>query len=1027
MPFGIPTFEEATSLMEGVVGDNINDFTNIASQIMTAVGTPAVENRSDIGRVQGHMRSLLGRATKAGEQNLDSVGSTVDIQLGNAISQSLHDLPPGPADATGVLHTSGAPGNATPVSPGGFSMPPLTKGANVPSIPVGMGPAGTPAGAGAPPTAPPVAAPPAAPPIGGQQPEIGQSLGFYCNGQQVAEFLQLVGFPGIVWFLNPDTNNLAGTFPLAQLVAQGWHGPYQDEATAKAACNPNQPLPPPAAPPPPDVAPPPEVAPPVNPGPANIPPEQAFLPPQPPTNNIPDPPTVAPPSCVQQMPIVGSQDFCDNMAQIRNTLISVGNEIIAFMDKWIDPTQVLGPWGSPPNYDDYSGSTSVFQWWADTLLFNVKNFGRQILYYIKAAWKWLKSEACKWMPCDPAAILALNVVQMALKLLKKTRLGTDAGAWLTADFEFAMEAAERIVEYFTNTICPITIPGISDAINCYLNGTAELPLAKCWVALQGGDWDVWFHVTQARRTRPTVNDVIEYSRRLGLDDTQLPKYLRNYGYLFDEEIQATINLFDRVPTEQQTYSWIRNQLIDDKFVNDYGLNQGFEENYWPKFGDILRSNGITKQVSAFNYAGHWQIPDNPRLLEMAFRLRPDKPGVKAPFSLDDYLRFTTGFLTPPFFRDRLEAIARPLPGEGQLRSWYNNLVIDDNQLVSYYQDYGYSLDHANNFLAEYKIIRARSRASSGHGWTPSAMAKAYAANLITPQQIFAEMQDLGYTQDESQRLMTRAKTDLQYTVFMRARSRAIFQMATTVKTSITAGTMSVNDGIAALEGIGFPVEYATTMAQMADVAARANLAKVGVNRIRAAFRQGEVDAADAKNRLIQLGVIDGRADQLIVLWTIENTPNRKRRTASQIVSDVSAGHMTIEEALVRLTNLGYEDADRQLFLADAQGKQNAMEAKRKAAQLKGGKAQTAEIARLAAEAKRQRQALLRQLKSLEPVTKLQKWRRLGIIDDAYFEGRMKLYGYSPGEIAAFKAESVPQALKNGAGAPSEGTGTAGGP
>jgi hypothetical protein len=439
-------------------------------------------------------------------------------------------------------------------------------------------------------------------------------------------------------------------------------------------------------------------------------------------------------------------------------------------------------------------------------------------------------------------------------------------------------------------------------------------------------------------------------------------------------------------------------VFDDAYVNDYRLLEGFEERFWANFGEDLSSKGMKKKYAALHYAAHWINPSPGQLLEMVFRLRPGKPGVQNPFAPQDYVRILAEQDIAPYFRLRFDEIKYKIPALGYLRDMYRNFLINDEEMRSYHQDLGYTESDSERFVKVDKLERARMRASQGHGYTPAALASAYSVGVITPELVKKQMATLGFTEDEANDLMGRAEADLQRTIVVRARSRVIFAALSQVAAGLKVGVLDRQSAVASVVALGWPQTFAEGWVQMQSASGNVALVKAATARIRSAFLRGDISIDQASVQLDQLGIVSEQLPSLLATWQLSLTPKLKQRTASQIVTDLANGEISTANALLRLSNLGYDDADRRLFLADAQRKLVTREQMAARAQQQTERRAAAELQRQQKQAEQQALRLLAQLRRISPVGKMQKWAKLGKLGRDQFYERLRTYGYDDTDI-----------------------------
>jgi hypothetical protein len=695
---------------------------------------------------------------------------------------------------------------------------------------------------------------------------------------------------------------------------------------------------------------------------------------------------------------VGSPQWCTDIEPVMRMMSQIGDAILKWAVDNLDPEYLVGALEPEPGiglispiWDAVSKMIVRIKNWLKCLTKSALSGIRDILKYTYQVGPLLLGE--QW-----SVYGGVNTIRLFVRSLEKIRLGTDAGVWLTGDFSIEFKELLKILDYLANWSIQQEIPHAPDAIEAYLKGTITEDYLKCLLALNGCFWDTWKPIIDARRERLHAKELIEYGRRNDWPDAVILDQLKKLGFINPDESQAVLDLYWEIPSISDHLHWLQRNVFDDEYVRDYQLLDGFKDRFWSKFGKQLEIKGMKEEYAALHYAAHWINPAPSQLLEMVYRLRPDKPGVQHPFTISDYQRILAEQDVGPFFQPRFAEIANKIPALGYIRDMYHWGVIDDAQLQSYHQDLGYSQDDSINFVKVDKINRARQLASSGHGWTPAALGQAWSVRAITQEFLIDKMLEQGYSGEMAQDTMDRADMEIQRTILMRARSRLLMTTTTQVRNAVKVGVMDAQQAAQTLQSLGWPQSFAVGIAQI-DVAS-ANVDRIAstVKTIRGAYLRGEVDKVFAVQSLTQLGIVPTAIQSYIANWSIQQTPNRKRRTASQIVSDVTNGHITVADALSRLDNLGYNDADRMLFMADARAKVAKVEASKAAADLKAGRAKEAELAKLQRLAERQAKQILAALKQQAPVSKLTQWAKLGLITHDTFTSRMRLYGYNDDSI-----------------------------
>ena len=589
--------------------------------------------------------------------------------------------------------------------------------------------------------------------------------------------------------------------------------------------------------------------------------------------------------------------------------------------------------------------------------------------------------------CDAGQFMALAGVQMLVGLF--------------SHFDLIPETVQQVLTYATNYSCPVELPGASEANECYLQGIIDAPTWQYWTTANGLCPGPAQQVLLSRREKPTTEQLIQAGRRLQIPDEQIVSVLSQYGWLDQGEAALQTVLYDRLPEISDVLQFLTRNVYDTAYVADYQLLEGFDERFWSVAGNNLRAIGITEEVAALHYAAHWINPAPGELREFVYRLRPDKAGVTAPFTEDDYARLLVEMDVSPFMRQRFQQTIYQVPALGYVRDMYRSYLISDAELKSIHRDLGYNETDSNRFVQIDQLTRARMRSSQARGWDPQAIAHGYVSQVLTARDVTEKMAALGYTAEESTALMERASADLQYTAVQRARSRVIFQALSTVRQGLQVGSQTEESATLALVSLGWPVQFAQawTGLQLANV--RTVLVKQATTRVRSEYLSGGINIQQALTALGSLGIDQLFVQHLLAIWQLEFQPKVRRRSAAQIVSDVANGAMDTSEALVRLHNLGYSDADSMLYLGDAQRKILGNEQKQLRLQQRQGVLAANEAAKYYRALQSQQKEALRELERLSSPATLRKWAELGIIGRDLFFERMRTFNYDDSDIERY--------------------------
>src|SRR5207253_600623 len=133
----------------------------------------------------------------------------------------------------------------------------------------------------------------------------------------------------------------------------------------------------------------------------------------------------------------------------------------------------------------------------------------------------------------------------------------------------------------------------------------------------------------------------QYVRRNGGGKDDERNALRALGFVDDRYAAAFQELYWELPSIGDHLEWLRKNVFDAHYVNDFNLLDGFDtddeinklpgvhdyksipvqkpNNFWAKFGGDLTALGMKKEYAALHYAAHWLNPSFTQLFEMTQR------------------------------------------------------------------------------------------------------------------------------------------------------------------------------------------------------------------------------------------------------------------------------------------------------------------------------------------------------------------------------------------------------------------------
>lgn len=479
------------------------------------------------------------------------------------------------------------------------------------------------------------------------------------------------------------------------------------------------------------------------------------------------------------------------------------------------------------------------------------------------------------------------------------------------------------------------------------------------------------------------------------------------------------------------------------------LPQAAGRNFWEEFGGELRSQGRRKVDALRDYASHWLHGSPGQSREFAWRLRGPRPLVEGEnidpslvtaspagpvvwpeawqatravqlaakeaswesilrqltFSAEDFGRLLSeqdyGYLDVEWFK----ATMYHVPALSYVRDMYRYGIIEETELGAYHQALGYSETDSARFVAVDSSIKQRIRTAESFGWTPSALSRSYGLNQIDKPFAQAEMARQGFTPSETDGMLSRASKTQQARILTRALGRVLTRTITQVSAGYNAGVLDRPAALDGLTGLGVPEKQAKAILDMEDLKVRTRLSSELQRTVRSAFLKGKINETQAIQLMQEASIAQPQIDALIQMWKLEMMQTEKHLSVAQIRRAVIDGTMTVEEARVRITNLGYPDADAQILAEEIQAAASDAEIRAATVHDRISQLEQNALARSAKAAQAAQQRAVQALQRKEPPSKLQRWAEMGLVTQAYFTSRLQLYGYDDTTIGLLWEEA----------------------
>lgn len=238
-------------------------------------------------------------------------------------------------------------------------------------------------------------------------------------------------------------------------------------------------------------------------------------------------------------------------------------------------------------------------------------------------------------------------------------------------------------------------------------------------------------------------DVIRvlYQRKV-IDEAKMFERMRELGFT-DTRIKEMVAGWPVIPGPQDLFWMVGKEAFEPAAIEMMGLGDEFpqEQVKW------LEAQGVSREWALKYWYAHWDQPSIGQGFEMLHRGKID---LKA---LDMLFRTVE---IPPFWREKLTAIAYNVYTRVDVRRMYQSGILSDQQVYENYLDLGYDHEHARNLtlwtIAEYQ--------EENKELTRSQIMNAYQRRAISRAAAGKAIKAMGYTDDQTEFMLS--LEDLKY-------------------------------------------------------------------------------------------------------------------------------------------------------------------------------------------------------------------------------------------------------------------------
>lgn len=338
--------------------------------------------------------------------------------------------------------------------------------------------------------------------------------------------------------------------------------------------------------------------------------------------------------------------------------------------------------------------------------------------------------------------------------------------------------------------------------------------------------DLLFFAMQRLYDENTIRTL--YFRKL-LTEEQVYERMSNLGYK-DERIEEIIKTWPVIPSVSDILFMVKKEAFRPDIIAKYGYDNEFPADQVP----FIEAQGLSQEWALKYWYAHWEIPSAQMGFDMLHR------GIIDLDTLNDMLKVGD---IPPFWRDKLLAIAYTPFTRVDVRRMHQLKVLTDDELLLSYMDIGYDYDKALKMVEFTKALNNEEQTNL----TKAEIIKGYTERFITVDNARNMLTELKFSSEEIDYFLTyadyQADKDIQ--------------------------------------------------AKMIDI-----IKKQVVNRL--------MSISDARTKLATLNLQGAQIDVLITTWQLDLVIAMKDPTKAELEALVKANIITIEQYKVEMLQLGYQ-------------------------------------------------------------------------------------------------------------------------
>jgi hypothetical protein len=329
--------------------------------------------------------------------------------------------------------------------------------------------------------------------------------------------------------------------------------------------------------------------------------------------------------------------------------------------------------------------------------------------------------------------------------------------WLGADFP----QLDLALDYLSNSALHNQIPDPPSAVSAYLADAIKEDLLYCWT--RAGRWcdTTTDNAVQTQQQKVVPVDANTLYRQARLTKEDWRKKLRAQGWIEeswqDEQLQAS----ERWPALPDLMARADTGLYAPGRRERLGLDDDSEWQNDPIIQGRIKALGLADGEAKDAWAAHWRPIDPQTAIELYRRGQAGQLPQGETFDLGDVSVALEQAGLPPGQRGAWLALLTTPLNRRQVGMLYNYNAIDQAGVLQALLASGYSQQDATAQLTQLTIAKAEFLRKRIGAPGASGFVGLFASGELGTSELLAELQALGFTDDEAQQALTEARAQRQ--------------------------------------------------------------------------------------------------------------------------------------------------------------------------------------------------------------------------------------------------------------------------